>query len=182
MGREHIEDWSHNASCAFDIVDGEFVVASADAADLPAFAPVSALLRRVHKAFGIDAIFVSEWAQGEPVVHVSRTDEGGDAEADLLHATYGRQLLEAGARRWAVKGEHVRYDAVPVVTADGLDHGTLCCRRIVAADWHDDEVQREALRRVARLIAAWFDEASLSLSDLVPLRGDSVMGALATQF
>lgn len=183
MEREH-DDWSHSASCAFDIVAGEFVVATADTADLQAYAPLSALLRRVRRAFGIDAAFISEWAQGEPVVHrsVAGFHDADAAEGDMLHATYGRQLLDAAAIRQAGKGERVRFDAVPVVTHDGFEHGTLCCRRVVAADGHDEHSEREALRSVARLIAAWFDEASLSLSGLIPLRGDSVMGALATQY
>ena len=183
MKREH-EDWSHSASCAFDIVAGEFVVATAAAADLQAYAPLSALLRRVRRAFGIDAAFISEWAQGEPVVHrsVSLPDDGNAVEGDMLHATFGRQLLESAAVHEPGKGERARFDAVPVVTQDGFEHGTLCCRRVVAADGQDEHSEREALRSVARLIAAWFEEASLSLSGLTPLRGDSVMGALATQY
>jgi hypothetical protein len=179
MERKH-EDWSHSASCAFDIVAGEFVVATADSADLQAYAPLSALLRRVRRAFGIDAAFIAEWAQGEPVVH--RSVSALDSEGDMLHATFGRQLLESSAMPEAGKGERVRFDAVPVVTQDGFEHGTLCCRRVVAAGGQDEDSQREALRSVARLIAAWFEEASLSLSGLVPLRGNSVMGALATQY
>jgi len=158
--QHHAEDWSHSAHCAFDIVAGEFMVVTADAADLRAYGPLTALLQRMRKAFGIDAVFIAEWAQGEPVVHrgIAGYDEG-----DLLHATYAQQLLDADA-----------VHAVPVVTQDGFEHGTLCCRA--------DASQREALRSVARLIAAWFNEASLSLSGLTPLRGDSVVGALATQF
>jgi hypothetical protein len=161
------ENWSHSAHCAFDIVAGEFVVATADTADLQAYAPLTALLRRMRKVFGIDAVFISEWAQGEPVVHrgIAGVDEG-----DLLHATYGQRLLEADA-----------VHAVPVITPDGFEHGTLCCGA-AGADREGEGSQREALRSVARLIAAWFDDASLSLSGLIPLRGDSVMGALATQF
>jgi hypothetical protein len=180
MGREHqdIDSWSDRASCAFDIVTGEFVVVTADAADLQVYRPMSALLNRMRKAFGLEAAFIAQWADGEPVARRAAGAEAGSEECDSLHATYGRRLLESAADREPGRGDADRFDAAPVITSDGFEYGTLCCRRIVSAGGVDDGAQEEALRSVARLIADWFEEAKLSLSGLMPLPGESVMGGL----
>ncbi|HUR87506.1 MAG TPA: hypothetical protein VMZ74_00330 [Ramlibacter sp.] len=159
MGREYqeIDSWSDRASCGFDIVTGEFVVVTADAADLPAYRALSALLGRMRNTFGIDAAFIAQWADGEPVARYAT------GESDALQASYGMSLLASG---------DTPYDAVPVVTTDGFEYGTLCCR---GAD-------EKTLRSVARLIADWFEEAELSLSGLLPMTGESVMSGLPLSF
>jgi hypothetical protein len=165
MSREEFEiDWSDSATCAFDIVASEFVVATADHADLEAHARLKSLLKRVRKAFGVDAAFIAGFADGEHVVHVSPLATGEDAAADPLHAAYGATLLGDDG-----------FHAVPVIGNDGLEYGTLCCRL-------DDRVDPAALRSVARLIADWFSCADLSLSGLMPLQGQSVMGSLPATF
>jgi hypothetical protein len=161
MDERELIDWPTDAEYAFDIVAGEFVVVTPDSADLEVHAPLKSLLRRVRRAFGIDAAFISEWASGEPVVRRLRGDDSRDAvECEGLHVAYATRLLESEA---AVA-------AVPVITQDGIVHGTLCA---ACGDEH-----MEALHSVARLIAEWFDDADLSLSGLMPLQGQSVMGSL----
>src|SRR3569832_261890 len=170
-GRDMEMDWSDTATCAFDVVAGEFVVATADSTDVNAFAQLTKLLKRVRKAFGVEAVFVGEWAAGEPLVRCNRQ---GAQFADALQALFAERLLEAEAP----EGYAYRYDAVPVVTSNGLEHGTLCSRRLVRLDEAEDAAYRDALLSVARLIADWFDDAALSLSGVAPLAGASVMGSL----
>jgi hypothetical protein len=175
MGKERNEDWTIDASCAFDVVDGEFVVVTADASDERAYRPLCALLDRVRRAFGIEAAFIAHWAGGAPIVHRAG-DEDEDLQAGLqaLEELYGRLVLDAQAENGG-GGAPVRFESVPVIT-DGLEYGMLCGRRILT-----DATASEppALRSVARLISRWFEEADLSLSGLMPLRGESVMGALS---
>ena len=169
--REHNKiDWSETAAFGFDVLAAEFVVVTADATDLEAYAPLAGLLRRMRGALGIEFAFITEWAAGEPVVRYR--GEGDLPECDALHGAYGRRLLES-------MGVVVRstFHSEPVVTADGVMHGTLCCR---IPHRLDDECAARALLSVAELIAAWFSDADLALSDLSPLQGHSVMGGLPT--
>jgi hypothetical protein len=131
MGRRNIEWWD-DAMQALDVVAGDFIVATAVAADIQEYAPLCALLQRVSRAFGIDAAFVSDH-------HAAR-------ETDALQRIYGMQLL--GADQPAGR---FRFEAVPVVTEEGSWRGTLCCR-IPAAGGADDR----ALESVAQLIANCF--------------------------
>lgn len=158
-------DWSDRATFAFDVVAAEFVVATAEGADLRCHDPLSSMLRRMRRAFGADFAFVAEWSGGDPVVR--RLHEGEQPECDSLQQEYGWRLLPAA------DSAHV-LDAAPVVTRGGVIHGTLCCRM----PRREGEGSSRALRSVAQLIAAWFDEAQLSLSGLMPLRGASMMGGL----
>ncbi len=135
MGRRDF-DWWDDAARALEVAASEFIVATALAADIREFAPLSALLQRVQRAFGIDAAFVAD-------CHAERA-------TDTLQMAYGMRLLEAAAPRG-----RFRFEAVPVVTDEGRWRGTLCCRMPVARDSDEDG----ALLSVARLIARWFEEA-----------------------
>jgi hypothetical protein len=126
--------WWDDATHAVDVAAGEFVVATAAAADIEEFTPLSALLQRVRQAFGIEAAFVS--------------DRHAERATDALQQLYGLRLLQADG----VSGGRFRYEAVPVVNDEGGWHGTLCCRCA-------DPVHEGALRSVAQLIANWFDQA-----------------------
>lgn len=169
MSNCEMMDWSPSATCAFDVVAREFVVVTADSADLKAFSPLCALLRRVHRAIGLEVAFISEGSNGETVVRCH--EEGEDGECDPLQSLFGYRLLAAG-------GASIDdFDAVPVVTVDGVEHGTLCC--CIAGSGNENGPDRDALRSVARLIANWFEEADLSLSGFSPLAGSSIMGSLA---
>ena len=171
MSARDVIEWSETATCAFDLVAREFVVVTADGADLKAFSPLCALLRRMRKAFGLEAAFISEGSGGETVVRCH--EQGSDGECDPLQSLFGLRLLAETAPETC---SHT-YDAVPVTTSDGVEHGTLCFR-VAAADG-GRAPDLAALRSVARLIANWFDEAELSLSGFTPLAGASVMGSLS---
>jgi hypothetical protein len=165
--RENEFDWSETATYAFDVVDAEFVVVTADGADLPCYDPLSSLLRRMRKAFGVPFAFIAEWSDGDPVVR--RAGPGEERECDPLHAEYGIRFLQ---HMDASAGSN--FHAVPVMTADGIIHGTLCC----CMPPRDGNGSARAVRSVAQLIGAWFNDAELSLSGLMPLRGHSMMGGL----
>lgn len=165
--RELEIDWSETATYAFDVVDAEFMVVTAEGADIDSYDPLSSLLKRMRKAFGVEFAFICEWSGGDPVVR--RVPEGEEPAADPLQCEYGQRLLEG-----AEPTEGWSFHAVPVVTEDDVVHGTLCC---FMPDRKGEGASR-ALHSVAHLIAAWFDEAELSLSGLMPLRGHSMMGGL----
>lgn len=137
MGRGQI-DWWDNALHALEVMAGEFVVATTTTADIHEFAPLSALLQRVRRAFGIEAAFVSDG-------HAQRG-------TDALQRLYGMRLLEADEPA----NRRCRFEAVPVVTGSGDWRGTLCCRCPAGAD----AANEDALRSVAQLIAGWFDQAA----------------------
>jgi hypothetical protein len=161
--------WSDWATCAFDVVAREFVVVTADTTDLRSFAPLCSMLRRVRKAFGVEVAFICEGSDGETVVRRRGEDESD--ECHQLQALFGTRLLTDSAPDSC----HHSYDSVAVVTNDGVEHGTLCCRQA----GEGAEVDRKALHSIARLIANWFEEADLSLSGFSPLAGSTVMGNLS---
>src|SRR5205085_11320662 len=156
--REKEMDWSETATYAFDVVAAEFVVVTATAADLACYSPLSSLLGRMRKAFGVEFAFIAEWSDGDPVVR--RTVYGETPVCDALQYEYGLRLLDGDN---AAEGSG--FHAVPVVTADGVAHGTLCC----CMPDREGQGATRALNSVAQLIAVWFDEADLSLSGLMPL-------------
>jgi hypothetical protein len=132
---KNIRAWDDGVH-ALEVSAGEFVVATAAAADIEAYAPLSALLRRVEGAFGIEAAFVSDH-------HAAR-------ETDALQRHYGMQLLGASE----VAGRY-RFEALPVISGEGGWRGTLCCRIPATAGAEE----RQALQSVARLIAKSFADA-----------------------
>jgi hypothetical protein len=149
MGWDDIE-WRDGVAHAVEVIDSEFVVATAASADVREYAPLSSLLERMRRAFDIEAAFVSEWVRGELVVR----SHGERGEAHALQEAYGLRLLQAGAPA----GRSFRFAAVPVVTGDGCCHGMLCCR-CPGDDAHGRGAHDGALHSVARLIADWFSEA-----------------------
>jgi hypothetical protein len=176
MKQQQYEDWSSDASCAFDIVDGQFVVVTADGSDVRAYRPLCALLERARRLFGMEAAFIAHWANGAPIAHRAHDGDDTDLQAGLesLQAMYGRALLD-GASDGPVDPEVIRFDAVPVI-ADGLEYGMLCGRRVLT---DAPALEPPALHTFARLISRWFEDAELSMSGLAPLRGESVMGSLS---
>jgi hypothetical protein len=149
--REQSEEWGtwdawDRGSDAVEVVTSELVVTMPSSAGIREYEPLAALLRRAYRAFGIEMAFVSEWC-GEPVVRTQ-------IEADALHTIHGWRVLEAHEPR----GAAFRFDALPVVTAEGNAHGTLCFR--LPKKKMIDEETEGALRGVARLIATWFEAAA----------------------
>lgn len=131
-------DWWNDTPLAVEVADDGFVVVTASGADIQEYTPLSALLQRVRRAFGIEAAFVSD----------------GHAErgTDPLQRLYGMRLLGADAAGAA----RFRYEAVAVVNEEGSWRGTLCCR-------FADTPHEGALQSVARLIADWFDGAQTAV-------------------
>jgi hypothetical protein len=144
-GREYWDGWERETG-AMEVMASELVVTTASGADIREYAPLAALLQRVHKAFGVEMAFVSEWC-GVPIVRAR-------PEVDALHTVYGRRFLESRAPA----GHAFRFDALPVVADDGQAHGTLCFRMPVRAPL--DAEMEGALRGVAALIADWFEAAA----------------------
>lgn len=135
MEYKNIHAWDDFVQ-ALEVATGEFVVATPAQADIEAYAPLSALLRRVQGAFGIEAAIVSDH-------HAAR-------ETDALQKHYGMQLLGTG-----VSASKYRFEALPVITGEGDWRGTLCCRIPAGASAAD----RQALESVAQLIAKCFADA-----------------------
>lgn len=161
--REVAEDWSEDATSAFDVANGEFVVVSPDAADLKLYRPLCGVLARVRKAFGIEATFITEWCRGGPVMRAVSDD--ASCEADLLQSTYGRRLLESFEPQ-VRKG----FESFPVITNDGIQHGVLCCTFALKSDEAADRARQGAMRSVARLIADWYEGEQGTFSGFSPTR------------
>lgn len=141
--RESWGEWER-ATGAMEVVASELVVTSAAGAEVVDYAPLAGLFARVHKAFGVEMAFVSEWC-GEPLGQ-------SHPEADALHALYGRRYLESRAPA----GTDSRFDALPVVADDGQARGTLCVRQPLrpSGDAQLDELPRKVAGLVARWLAA----------------------------
>lgn len=138
--RDGWEQWECAAG-AVEVRASELVVTSAAGAEVVEYAPLARLFERLHKAFGLDMAFVSEWC-GEPVVPPH-------PEADALHALYGRRYLESRAPADSA----CRIDAMPVVAGDGRVRGTLCVRRPLRPG---PDAQLDGVpHRVASLVATW---------------------------
>jgi hypothetical protein len=166
-----LSQWTHSAASNFDVAAREFVVATADIADLKSFTPLCSVLRRMRNTLGIEGAFIAEAVYGETVV---RQQDGDDpAECETLHVLFGTSLLGGDT----ADGRACGFDAVPVITRDGLQHGTLCCRSTLPGD----APQRDVMHAVARLIANWFEQAAISMSGFAPLGGQSVMGGLSAR-
>jgi hypothetical protein len=161
---------------AFDVLSGEFVVTTPDSADLKLYQPLSGLLRRVRRAFGVETVFVTQWFGNEPL---ARYADPYDMGCDMLEMAYGTQLL-AGTPAGRARSD---IEAVPVIGRDGTVHGTLCARSFASGEAEDPAHRVAALRSIAQLIANWFEEsAEASISGWMTLQpeiGSSHMAALA---
>lgn len=87
-----------------------------------------------------------------------------------LHVLFGHTLLGANT----AEGRQFGFGAVPVLTRDQLHHGTLCCRGAVAGQMP----QREVMDAVAKLIAKWFEQATVSMSGFAPAGAITSMAPL----
>jgi len=104
------------------VTHSEFVTVSAEGAQRDAYAPLAALLRRLLDSVGVHAVFVAQFLDGVPVVR----QRGPQARwlvtrGDAAEAAYGQLALARGSR---VPAHCI---ALPVLSADGQDFGTLCC-------------------------------------------------------
>jgi hypothetical protein len=165
---QHLSQWADSAASDFSVVARDFVVATADGADLRYFSPLCGVLRRLRNSLGIEAAFIAEAVCGETVVRQIQRSQ--PVECDSLHVLFGHSLL--GAK--TAEGRQFGFAAVPVVTRDQLHHGTLCCRGAVERQ----VPQREVMDAVAKLIAKWFEQATVSMSGFAPIGAITSMAPL----
>ncbi|HVZ45551.1 MAG TPA: hypothetical protein VHA82_17205 [Ramlibacter sp.] len=162
-------DWDSRTG-ALDVLVGEFVLVTPESSDHPRYATISALLERIRKALGMDAVFVSQFIGNQPVVrYTTPLDDGGEQPCDPLEETYGQRVLESRPRLprpRSVSREQLNpvFTAVPVASKDGSEYGTLCCR-----SYSTGAGSHEALQSVARLVAATLDGADSSISGFMGL-------------
>lgn len=153
-----LSQWADSAASDFSVVARDFVVATADGADLRSFSPLCGVLRRMRNSLGIEAAFIAEAVCGETVVRQVQHDQ--PVECDSLHVLFGNSLLGADT----AEGRQFGFGAVPVLTRDQLQHGTLCCR----GGAEGQVPQREVMVAVAKLIANWFEQAAVAMNGLAP--------------
>lgn len=138
--------------------------------------PLGAFLRRMREAFGVDAVFVSEFVQGRRVIREVDCDPGDD-EAVLLgasdpleesycfHVAEGRLpplitdtgkhplALSLPGTRAARVGSHL---AVPILGRDGRAFGTVCCLSHAPDEGLGSEEQMITLQTIAALLGDTF--------------------------
>ncbi|MBI5278193.1 MAG: hypothetical protein HY854_17225 [Burkholderiales bacterium] len=133
------------------VVDGAFVLVTAEGSDHPKYNAVAALLRRIRRGLGIDVVFVSLFIDGQPQVRYPELDEEGDC--DPLEAAFARQVL--GCSETLV---------LPVLGREGWVYGTVCCEVHSSDSAWGDRSQVQALESVAGLLATTLDEALAPLT------------------
>jgi hypothetical protein len=168
---EETLDWAVTAD-ALDVVVSDFVLVTPDSADHPRYQTISALLERIRKGLGVDAVFVSQSVEGEPLERFKQALDDGEPMCDPLEETYGRRMLETRPRmarpRGAAKGQILPdYECVAVIGTNGAEHGTLVTRGF-AVDGKPSLA--EAVRSVARLVAASLESAEAANSGFAPLQ------------
>jgi hypothetical protein len=137
-------DWPEDIK-GLTVVDGHFVVTTADAPDRPDDRPVTDLLQRVRDGLGMDIVFISQFTGGERIIrHVAAKDPGtADFHAgdrDPLEETFCQQVVDgrqppiggsmpasAATARADAQRRVGSYVTVPITAADGAVFGTLCC-------------------------------------------------------
>lgn len=163
------EDSGHG----LEVHQGEFVLVTADGSDRWRYEPIAALLQRIRKVFGVDAVFVSQFLDGEPLVRCATPlDDGGEQPCDPLEATFGLRELAARPRlprpRTAPRQEiNPEFLAVPVTSRDGSEYGTLCA--LVFSVCNGGHTSHEAMQSVASLLAATLDGIDTNVSRYMPL-------------
>lgn len=164
---QYLDQWSDSATSDFSVVSRDFVVATPDGADLKSFSPLCGVLRRMRNSLGIEAAFIAEAVCGETIVR--QLDEEDSRDCDTLHVLFGTSLLGGDTP----DGQAYGYGAVPILTRDHLHHGTLCCR---GTDGKAPE--RAVMQAVAKLIANWFEQATISMNGFAPAGAITSMAPL----
>jgi hypothetical protein len=125
------------------VLHTDFVVVSADGADHPLYERVAPLLQRIRGALDLDVVFVAQLASGRPCIRRAASDDQREAilaeHTDPLEAGFAQSVLTAMNRPG-------RFVALPVVSKDAFDYGTVCCMA-------RDDTSADALFSVARLVA-----------------------------
>lgn len=149
-----------------------FAVATADWADEERLAALSRLLHRIRGAFGMDVVFVSQFAEGRRYFRFVEADPGAKdivqvGASDPLEESYCQRVVDgrlpeaipdaqdnpAAAALPVTKaiglGAHL---SVPIHLSDGELFGTLCCFSRTAQPSLGSK-EAVALRELARFVA-----------------------------
>jgi hypothetical protein len=160
-GRVGFDSGFHSWSDDLDglaVEDCELVAVTADGAENPLCAPIAPLLQRIRRALGIDVVFVTLFVGQRPAMRQWRTlgDHALDgSDCDPLELDLAKQLVAARAAP-SSRG----FLAQPVVSKDGREFGTVCCRRPAA----ESAVDGSALQSVAKLIALAMNQPAPDLT------------------
>lgn len=164
-------DWPDDIK-GLTVIDGHFVVTTADAADRPDERPVVDLLQRVRDGLGMDIVFVSQFTGGERIIrHVAAKDpeaaEFHPGDRDPLEETFCKQVVDGRQPQLAGRlppgsaparaDAHRRvgaYVTVPITAPDGAVFGTLCCINQEARPQLGSRSELEAVRAVADLLSS----------------------------
>jgi hypothetical protein len=132
------------------VEDGEFVTVTADGAEHDLFSPVVPLLQRIRKALSIDIVFVAHMIGGVPYV---RRAHGGNQRKAIVAERADVMESEVGKGTLGGRGGRPPYLCLPVVSKDGHEFGTVCCRLQPQRSDLGAGSEEEALYSVARLVA-----------------------------
>lgn len=154
------------------VVDGHFVVTTADGADRPDDAPVLDVLQRVRDGVGMDIVFISQFTGADRVIrHVSAKNPAtagiNPGDRDPLEETFCKQVVD-GRRpplvaefpagpvksRRAGRAPVGAYVIVPITAPDGAVFGTLCCVSEEARPKLGARSELQAVRAVAELLSS----------------------------
>lgn len=167
-------DWPEDIK-GLTVVDGEFVVATADGADHGRDQPVSELLQRVREGLGMDIVFISQFAGNERVIrHLAAAGNDSDfavGERDPLEETFCHEVVQGRQppmSRTPPAGPAPRADAhrrvgayitVPISAPGGAVFGTLCCISHAPQPRLGERSELEAMQSVAQLLSSVLERA-----------------------
>lgn len=159
------------------VVDGEFVVTTADASQHPRLEPVTTVLRRIRDALGMDVVYVSQFANDQQIIRYADAEPGDDAvqvgATEDLETSYCYQVVEgrlpatipdvqdlpaARALEITQRCRIGAYVSAPIRTENGDVFGTLCCFSHSAKQDLGGKEQR-ALESVAKLLGSALSRA-----------------------
>lgn len=155
------------------VKDHEIFVVTADGSDRAEDMPLTQFLQRVRKAFQMDVVFVSQFAEGQRVIKEVAADSEDDlavqtGTSDPLEQSYCHHVVTGrlpevipdtravpfamsleGTRKAKV-GSHL---ATALVGSDGKAYGTICCYSHYPRLNLGHQADLQALRTIADLLS-----------------------------
>jgi GAF domain-containing protein len=171
---QHHKDGFHPD--AMSVHESEMLVATADASDELINSAVSETLLLLRERLAMDVVFVSEFVDGHRVTRPDDGPKGAAAQSGSnsspLEEAWGQTILDGrlpktskdirkhtgSAITPAASVELGAYLSAPVLLANGVSYGTLCCFSD-AANTHLRERDLRNLQSVAQLIAAKIEKS-----------------------
>ena len=154
---------------------GELVAVTAEGADHPSCGPIAALLDRMRRVLALDVVFVALFADGCPAYRQWRTlgPEGLDeTDCDGAELDLAKQIVSDRSDCGGTVRLH--FLARPVISKDGREFGTVCCRK--APTESESERDAGALQSIARLIAVTLCRTEKDLSPVWERSDSAVLG------